>query len=134
MTQDIQFIWIGGGSDNEENALKDAGVLVTGILNFNQVGSVLNQCDLYIHTAAWEGNSLAVLEASSVNLPILARSIGAIDSIPDFVSSQNVKVMVSDIQQFIAGSKTKALANMNAVKIINSKSKQVRALSLLYRR
>ena len=37
----------------------------------------LKDADLYLHTAAWEGMPLTILEAAKLHLPMIIRSIGA---------------------------------------------------------
>lgn len=70
------FKWIGGGSPEIEERLKTAGVEVTGWLKRSEVLSHLNGLDAYIHTAAWDGFPMSVLEAAKLNIPIMLRHIG----------------------------------------------------------
>jgi glycosyltransferase involved in cell wall biosynthesis len=76
---DVRAIWIGGGDAAEEARLRASGVEVTGWIPREEAVDRLGQADLYIHTAAWEGFPMAVLEASALELPIVARSIDALE-------------------------------------------------------
>ena len=41
----------------------------------------LKESDLYLHTAAWEGMPLTILEASKLHVPMVIRSIGATENL-----------------------------------------------------
>ncbi|CAE6934479.1 Glycosyl transferase 4-like domain [Vibrio sp. B1FLJ16] len=73
----LEIIWIGGGDEVLEKQLKAAGVTVTGMLPRDEVVKQLKTSDIYLHTAAWEGMPLTILEASKLHLPMVIRSIGA---------------------------------------------------------
>ncbi|HEX5152666.1 MAG TPA: glycosyltransferase [Parafilimonas sp.] len=65
----IQFIWIGDGG--ERNLLTSPNIKITGWMKRDEVEKLLLNADLYISTALWEGLSYAVLEAMSMQLPLL---------------------------------------------------------------
>jgi len=69
----LRWIWVGGGDPAEERALRDAGVLVTGWSSRARALGWLATADVYVHTAAWEGAPVSVLEAAALGLPIMAR-------------------------------------------------------------
>jgi glycosyltransferase involved in cell wall biosynthesis len=69
----LRWIWVGGGEPAAEQALRDAGVLVTGWISRSAALGWLAAADLYVHTAAWEGAPISVLEAAALGLPIVAR-------------------------------------------------------------
>lgn len=73
----IKLHWIGGGDIEQVNALRNAGINVTGMLTYQEVMQTLQAANLYLHTAAWEGMPLTVLEAAKLNVPIILRRIGA---------------------------------------------------------
>jgi glycosyltransferase involved in cell wall biosynthesis len=77
----LRWIWIGGGEAAEEQALREAGAEVTGWLSRPQALGWLNTADVYVHTAAWEGLPVSVLEAAALDLPIAARRIPAVESL-----------------------------------------------------
>jgi glycosyltransferase involved in cell wall biosynthesis len=77
----LRWIWIGGGEAADERALREAGAEVTGWLSRSQALGRLATADVYVHTAAWEGLPLSMLEAAALGLPIVARRIPALESL-----------------------------------------------------
>ncbi|MCF9124664.1 glycosyltransferase [Vibrio parahaemolyticus] len=77
LNRQLDITWIGGGDKELEQALRAEGVLVTGMLPRDEVVKKLQASDLYLHTAAWEGMPLTILEAAKLHLPMVIRSIGA---------------------------------------------------------
>jgi glycosyltransferase involved in cell wall biosynthesis len=77
----LRWIWIGGGEDADEQALREAGAEVTGWLSRSQALDWLATADVYVHTAAWEGLPVSLLEAAALGLPIVARRIPALESL-----------------------------------------------------
>ena len=72
------FKWIGGGPEGSADELEAAGVQVTGWMAQEASVKELAGCDVYLHTAAWEGYPMTVIEARELGLPIIARSIPAL--------------------------------------------------------
>ncbi|GGH14572.1 glycosyltransferase [Pedobacter zeae] len=72
------FLWIGDGPDFKELQEK---LESEGISNINMIGTkdvvaeYLLASDLYLSTARWEGMPLALLEALSAGLPIVASNV-----------------------------------------------------------
>ncbi len=79
--EQIAITWLGGGDSDSEEALKQAGVKVTGMIPHTQLMQTLENADLYLHTAAWEGMPLTLLEASRMQVPMILRIIGATDGL-----------------------------------------------------
>jgi glycosyltransferase involved in cell wall biosynthesis len=77
----IDWMWVGGGDPKDEQALREAGVLVTGWSSRSTALGWLSTADVYMHTAAWEGAPMTVLEAAALNLPILARRSAALEAL-----------------------------------------------------
>ncbi|KQM14162.1 hypothetical protein ASF83_15330 [Plantibacter sp. Leaf171] len=82
----VEPVWMGGGPDDEADRLRRAGVQVTGWIPHPEVSSRLAQSDVYLHTAAWEGFPLAVLEAVQAGVPTLVRRIDAFGDLPDVLT------------------------------------------------
>jgi len=80
---EVAPVWMGGGRVEDVTRLERAGVDVTGWIPHAEVGSRLVQSDVYLHTAAWEGFPLAVLEAVQAGVPTLVRPIAAFGVVPD---------------------------------------------------
>jgi glycosyltransferase involved in cell wall biosynthesis len=74
----IAWIWVGGGEPSVEQALRDAGVMVTGWSSRSVALGWLATADVYVHVAAWEGAPVSILEAASLGLPIVARRNAAL--------------------------------------------------------
>jgi glycosyltransferase involved in cell wall biosynthesis len=77
----IKLKWIGGGEDSEVERLTEAGIEVTGWLDHHSVLRHLADADVYLHTAAWEGLPMSLLEAAYLERPIIVRDIPALRDI-----------------------------------------------------
>jgi glycosyltransferase involved in cell wall biosynthesis len=77
----LDAVWVGGGDPVEEAALRAAGIHVTGWLPRHESIRLLASADVYVHSAAWEGFPVALLEAAALGVPIVARSIPAFDGV-----------------------------------------------------
>ncbi|MDH4168463.1 MAG: glycosyltransferase [Acidimicrobiia bacterium] len=71
----VRWRWVGGGDEALARELTEAGVSVTGWIDRSDVLDRLAASDVYLHTAAWEGFPLTVLEAAAMGLPVIAREI-----------------------------------------------------------
>ncbi|WP_082405898.1 glycosyltransferase [Microbacterium sp. No. 7] len=78
----VEATWI-GGSEAPDEPLPAAlsGIVVSGWLARNDVAKALAATDLYVHSAAWEGFPIAVLDAHSAGCAILVRNISAFEGI-----------------------------------------------------
>lgn len=76
---DVRATWIGDGS-------AAPGIRVTGWIGIDRVRRELDELDVYLHTAAWEGFPIAILDADAAGLPILARRIRALPDLPAALS------------------------------------------------
>ena len=65
----VRFIWVGDGV--QKDMLTSKNIHVTGWIHHTEVAGWLEQSNLYISTALWEGLPYAVLEAMSMHLPLL---------------------------------------------------------------
>ncbi|GAA1525680.1 glycosyltransferase [Nocardioides humi] len=73
--------WLGGGDARAEAELRDGGVAVSGWLPREDVVRRLASAQAYVHTAAWEGAPVSIIEAAAVGLPIVARRIPTLESL-----------------------------------------------------
>jgi len=78
---DVAFIWIGGGDDKDVKMLEDAGVTVTGMLDRDEVLQRLGSLDIFLQTSAYEGLSLALLEAQAAGIPAVVTKIPGNDEV-----------------------------------------------------
>jgi glycosyltransferase involved in cell wall biosynthesis len=130
----LRMVWIGGGSASDEELLRQDGVEVTGWLDREKAVSELNRLDLYVHTAAWEGNPIAVIEAAFLGLPIFARSIPSIDIYGNGLSYDSPIAMAEGIRSFLSDENTEVNANLIAhrIRVENTVERLRHALSLVY--
>ncbi|GAA2002660.1 glycosyltransferase [Microbacterium ulmi] len=74
---DVDPMWIGDSETGSSKALSSGGVSMTGWITGQDLVDALSSLDVYIHSAAWEGFPIAVLDAHQLGLPILVRPITA---------------------------------------------------------
>ena len=78
---DIEFIWIGGGEEEDVKMLNEAGVHVTGMLDRSEALKLIPSLDIYFQTSAYEGLSLALLEAQASGVPAVVTKIPGNDEV-----------------------------------------------------
>ena len=78
---DVEFIWIGGGEDDDVEMLNKAGVEVTGMLDRSDALKLIPTLDIYFQTSAYEGLSLALLEAQASGIPAVVTKIPGNDEV-----------------------------------------------------
>ncbi len=78
---DVEFIWIGGGEKDDVEMLNEAGVVVTGMLDRGEVLKRIPSLDIYFQTSAYEGLSLALLEAQASGIPAVVTKIPGNDEV-----------------------------------------------------
>nr|WP_280530195.1 glycosyltransferase [Nocardioides dongkuii] len=71
----VDATWIGGGDAKVEAMLRQADVQVTGWLDREEAIAAFANADVYLHSAAWEGFPIAVLEAAAYGVPTVVRSL-----------------------------------------------------------
>lgn len=79
-------IWVGDGDQETRRKLQAAGVRVTGWLNETELQEILQDM-IYLHTAAYEGFPLSVIDAANQGIPIVARKIPAFEGYPFYTAS-----------------------------------------------
>ncbi|WP_429388255.1 glycosyltransferase [Paenarthrobacter sp. TE4293] len=75
----VGFQWIGDGEPELRRQLEQAGIVVTGWLDNMEVAGALAASTVYMHSAAYEGFPLSILDAAAQGVPIAARSINALE-------------------------------------------------------
>lgn len=105
----VDWIWVGGGDFEDERALREAGVLVTGWLSRPAALGWLSTVDAYVHTAAWEGAPLSVLEAATLDLPILARRSPALEALGVEPLHENPESLVAAVAGLLDGQRREQL-------------------------
>ena len=131
-----RFIWIGGGDFDGENKLKNSGVEVSGWATRREVLSYLGNADVYLHTAAWDGFPISVLEAAELDRPIILRKIGPF-SAENLNTVDSVDDAVKELEKYISGDKSavdRAIKNKRDIKDYHSADNLKLALNNLYTR
>jgi glycosyltransferase involved in cell wall biosynthesis len=77
LSRDARVGWIGGGDDDGDAALRAAGVPVTGWLSRAEALERLGEATVLLHWSAWDGQSLALLEAFARDVVVVASDIPA---------------------------------------------------------
>lgn len=75
------WMWLGGGDREGEDALRAAGVDVTGWLDHEELLERLADAQVYLHTAAWEAAPISIFEAATLGLPLVVRGIPPLASL-----------------------------------------------------
>ena len=100
---DTAAMWIGGGDPKTVARMRSDEIEVTGWLAHTDAQAKFTDCGIYIHTAAWEGFPMAVIEANAADLPIVTRTIAAFEGInpiwagstPDQMASMVINILGS---------------------------------------
>ena len=78
---DVEFVWVGGGEKEDVNNLEAAGVHVTGMMDRSEVLKLVPTFDIFFQTSAYEGLSLALLEAQASGIPAVVTKIPGNDEV-----------------------------------------------------
>ncbi|TFV62356.1 glycosyltransferase [Geodermatophilus sp. DF01-2] len=100
---EVDALWIGAGPAELEDELRAGGVQVTGWVDRAQVLDAVRSASVYVHTAAWEGNPLTVLEAEALGRPLAVRSIPAMVSLGHPETNSTPEELADTIVTLLAG-------------------------------
>jgi glycosyltransferase involved in cell wall biosynthesis len=75
---DTEFIWVGGGSEEDVEELQRSGVKTTGWVPRSQAIEHLARASLYLHCSEWDSVPLTLLEAADLGVPVVARESAAL--------------------------------------------------------
>jgi glycosyltransferase involved in cell wall biosynthesis len=75
LARDARVSWIGGGEDDAP--MRETGIPVTGWLPRAEALELLGEATVYLHWSAWDGQSLALLEAFARDVVVVASDIAA---------------------------------------------------------
>lgn len=109
---DVEFIWIGGGEKEDEDNLRAAGVNITGMIDRDEVLSLVPSLDIFFQTSAYEGLSLALLEAQASGIPAVVTKIPGNDEVVQhgktgFVG-ENEDVLMKHLEELIDSKEMRA--------------------------
>lgn len=94
----VRLLTVGYGSKNDEELLKNQGILSISNVSEELMSLIFKSCDIYATCSRWEGFDLPVAEAHSFRKPSVCYDIGAHPEI-----SQNGKTgfVVKDKREFL---------------------------------
>lgn len=72
---DVEFVWVGDGDPDLKECLTSAGMHVLGWRTREETLAILDQADVFVHSAAWEGSPVVIEEALAASKPIVARRL-----------------------------------------------------------
>jgi len=98
---DIDFIWIGGGEKEDVDLLESAGVHVTGMLDRSEALELLPTLDIYFQTSAYEGLSLALLEAQASGIPAVVTKIPGNDEVVQHANTGFVAASEDELGKYL---------------------------------
>ncbi len=93
----IRLMMAGYGSKNDEEFLKNQGIIALANAKDALMPLVYSSCDLYVTATKWEGFDLPLLEAQRFQKPAICYDIGAHRE----VTSTQSAFVVKDIEEFM---------------------------------
>ena len=78
----VDPVWIGDGDPALVARLTDADIRVTGWVRGAQLEVALDDLDVYVHSARWEGFPLSLLDAHVRGVPLLVRETATSGAVP----------------------------------------------------
>jgi glycosyltransferase involved in cell wall biosynthesis len=132
----VTATWVGDGDDPDARAdLERDGIRVTGWLSSAAAHFTVAGAAAYVHTAAWEGFPIAILEAVELGVPVVAREVptlhGAIAT-PGLTTPAQVAAAVDDLLAGGPAAREENLSAWRALLADNTADEQGRALEGLY--
>lgn len=79
---ELRSVWIGGGAPEDEEVLGRSGIVTTSWCDRTRGLRILAGADCYLHSAAWEGFPMSVLEAVALDVPVVIRAIRSVPATP----------------------------------------------------
>jgi glycosyltransferase involved in cell wall biosynthesis len=130
---DIEASWIGGGPQHEVDLFEGAGIKVTGWLPRADALKALQGADVYLHSAAWEGFPVAVLEADSLVPMVVARNIPSLREagLPNLLAEPSDAVRVITALRDTEARASHQRRMRDALSVYSQKDQQ-RSLRMLY--
>ncbi|WP_432520416.1 glycosyltransferase [Kineococcus sp. SYSU DK006] len=130
----VDWVWVGQGDERVEQQLKALGVRVTGWLPAQEAARELQGIDVYLHTAAWEGFPLAVVEALTQGIPVALRAVPALPSALQEIGSADPGGLAGRVVRMLAtGVDEQYVASVRAMGEVYSAVALAEACKHLYR-
>ncbi|OFW51271.1 MAG: hypothetical protein A2163_02795 [Actinobacteria bacterium RBG_13_35_12] len=102
----IKFLAVGYGSRNDEELLRNQGILSIKNASEDIMPLIYKSCDIYTTCSRWEGFDLPVVEAQNFGKPVVCYDIGAH---PEVLINNKTGFIVKDTSEFLE--KLKILIN-----------------------
>jgi glycosyltransferase involved in cell wall biosynthesis len=129
----LRWTWLGDGDPAAAAHLRAAGVDVAGWLPRAEVLARMATATAYVHTAAWESCPVTLLEAAALGLPVVARSIPALEALdlPDLAGTP--EALAARVLTVLDGDgRAEALASSAALVARHSPQDQLARLRAAY--
>ncbi|MFC2159566.1 glycosyltransferase [Actinomycetota bacterium] len=95
--KNIKLMAVGYGSKNDEEYLKNQGILAIGNASESLMPLIYNSCDIYTTASRWEGFDLPIAEAQGFGKPTISYNIGAH---PEVANNEKTGFVVENSKQF----------------------------------
>lgn len=129
----LHAVWVGDGEEHYRRMLEKEGIEVTGWLSGDEVRERLVD-SVYVHTAAYEGLPLSILDAAAADAPITARGILSLTDLPIHLESTPETLAESACLLSVPGERQDAALRGNArIRRTYNMEKLGESLAQLYR-
>lgn len=100
----LRFFWIGAGDEKYTRLLQESGVTVTGWMDRDALMRFIKErAVVLVHGAHYEaGAPLALLEAMSVGVPVVARRIPSVADITSIPLVEDARQAATAVQELLA--------------------------------
>lgn len=75
-------IWLGSGKGVDEDALRARGIRVSGWVSGSRLLQEIDDLDAYVHSAAWEGFPVSILDVLARRVPSVVRNVPSFSYLP----------------------------------------------------
>lgn len=132
---DLSAVWVGDGDLRMRERLVASGVQVTGWVSRERTWDLIREASVYMHTAAYEGFPLVVLDAMALETPVVLRRIFAFEGLSSEIIVESPEDMASRVAGLLASSdaRGRALAAAESCLSSHSHEAQADALARLFR-
>ncbi|MCW4384758.1 glycosyltransferase [Salinibacterium sp. SYSU T00001] len=96
----MRFVWIGDGPAGVPEMLRASGATVTGWKQPDEVRDLLTRSSLYLHTASWEGGPVSAIEAASLGVPVISRTIPSMRSLGYATAGGSARELAQAVRRF----------------------------------
>ncbi|WP_168220088.1 MULTISPECIES: glycosyltransferase [unclassified Salinibacterium] len=96
----IRFTWIGDGPAGVPEMLRASGAAVTGWRPPEEVRELLTRSNLYLHTASWEGGPVSAIEAATLGVPVISRTIPSMRSLGYATAGGSAPELAGAVRRF----------------------------------